>query len=479
MQMNWKMGVLGLALFLVLSGQSIFAQEVDLTGTWVGKLSVAGGSLALVMHFKKQGDGWTGTVDSPDQGAKGIPISSISLEGRNLEVKVDSVMGTYKATVSEDNKTLTGKWSQNNVSLDLVLTKGAKVSAPKRTQVPKPPFPYKAIEVKINNPKAKGVTLAGTLTVPNGKGPFPAVVLVSGSGPQNRDEELMGHKPFLVLADYLSRRGIAVLRYDDRGTHDSKGDFMTATTLDFASDSLAAVAFLKKRKEINPRKIGIVGHSEGGLVAPIAASQSNDVGFIVLMAGTGVTGEEILYLQSSLLARAGGASEEDIKLNRELQGAIFKIIREEKNDQRAAEKIIAAMDQFLAKQSEEKKAEIKDTVAALRIQARAMVNPWFRTFLTLDPAPYLKKTRVPVLAINGEKDLQVDADQNLPKIEAALKAGGNKRYTIKRMPNLNHLFQKSVTGSPMEYQSIEETINPAALKAIGDWIVKVVGPPAK
>ncbi|MDQ1274798.1 MAG: uncharacterized protein QG610_370, partial [Euryarchaeota archaeon] len=322
--------------------------------------------------------------------------------------------------------------------------------------------------------KEAGIRLAGTLTLPQSEGPFPAVILISGSGQQNRDEEILGHRPFLVLSDYLTRRGIAVLRVDDRGVGGSTGDFSQATTEDFARDVLAGIDCLKSREDIDSTRIGLIGHSEGGLIAPIVASSSSDVAFIVMMAGPGITGEEILYLQSDLIFRAEGVDNETIARNNALMKSIYSVIKEEQNDDIAAEKLQKLIMDEVANMSEEEKKNSGYSEEALEAQVNAqvqnLISPWMRSFLTYDPAPTLMKVTCPVLAINGEKDLQVPPEENLQAIEEALKAGGNRDYTVKELPGLNHLFQTAQTGSPSEYSKINETVSPVALELIGDWI---------
>jgi uncharacterized protein len=341
----------------------------------------------------------------------------------------------------------------------------AKSTALNRPQEPKKPYPYDEEEVGYEN-KRDGVKLAGTLTLPRGKGPFPAVLLITGSGSQDRNESLLGHKPFLVLADYLTRQGIAVLRVDDRGVGGSSGSVPNSTTENFAADVMAGIEFLKTRKEIDPKQIGLIGHSEGGLIAPMVAAQNDDVAFIVLMAGTGLTGEETLYQQGALILKAGGASAEQLAKQRATQESMFKILKWEKDPLTIEKRLHEALSSSLTEE-EKKKAE-----QAIAAQIKLVNTPWFCYFLTLDPRPVLRKVKCPVLAINGENDLQVPANKNLREIEAALKAGGNKDLTIVRLPKLNHLFQTSETGSPNEYIKIEETIAPVALRTIGDWILK-------
>ncbi|MBD0255480.1 MAG: alpha/beta hydrolase, partial [Cytophagales bacterium] len=298
---------------------------------------------------------------------------------------------------------------------------------------------------------------------------------ITGSGPQNRDEELMGHQPFLVMADYLSRRGIAVLRVDDRGVGKSTGDFGAATSRDFADDALAGVNFLKSRQDINPRQIGLVGHSEGGLIAPLVGTRSKDVAFMVLMAGPGVAGEAIIQRQTELIMKANGMAPEGIQSALDLQARMFDILRQETDAARAEEKMTEAVQQATATMTEAQKQASGLTGEGSRTLARRLNTPWFRFFLTYDPKPTLRQVKVPVLALNGEKDLQVTPKENLAAIAAALKEGGNRQVQTRELPGLNHLFQTAQTGSPTEYAQIEETLAPAALQQVGDWIAGQVG----
>ncbi len=464
-----------LALCGLLTLQPLVAEEPkapDIAGTWAGTLDLGAAKLRLVVDFKKKdGGGYTGTMDSPDQGAFGLEIDEVTLDKAAVKFTMKKIGGSYAGDVSANGKEIKGTWKQGPLSLPLVLKPGEKAAPPKRPQEPKPPFPYREEEVSYEN-KDGGIKFAGTLTLPKEGGPFPAVLLISGSGPQDRNEELLGHKPFLVLADYLTRRGIAVLRVDDRGVGGTTGKVMASTIEDHAGDALAGVAYLKSRPEIDGKKIGLVGHSEGGLVAPAAAVRSSDVAFIVLLAGTGVTGEEILYRQGELIAIAGGASAEAAAKNTAMQKKLFAVLKAESDDAAAAAKIDAIVKEETAKLSEDERKALEGLEEVGKAQLKMLFTPWFRHFLTYDPAPVLQKVKCPVLAINGEKDLQVDPKQNLPTIEAALKAGGNANFTLKELPGLNHLFQPCKTGAVSEYSQIEETINEAALAAVGDWIVK-------
>jgi len=462
-------------LLLIGSRQSIHAQaiqEKNFTGTWQGTLSVGNISLRLVFHFtaKPQG-GYKATLDSPDQGAFGIPTDTVIVQDSKIQVVMKAIAGAFKGTRPVGSDSIVGTWSQAGRDFPLVLKWSEKESEkPKRPQEPKKPYPYKEEEVTFANAKA-GILLAGTLTTPHQGGPFPAMVLISGSGPQDRDETVFGHKPFLVLADYLTRAGIAVLRYDDRGVGKSTGNFDSATTRDFAEDVKAGITFLKTRKDIRANCIGLIGHSEGAIIAPLVASESKDVALIVLLAGTGVPGEELISRQAELILSSMGVSQEDIKKNLELQRKIFAVVKSEKDTAVAGELLKSLVKASLDSAT---LSSAEATESAVQAQIKQINTPWFRYFLTYDPRPTLRKVRCPVLAIGGEKDLQVDPKQNLPEIESALRQGGNKDFTVKELPGLNHLFQTASTGAPIEYGKIEETLSPIALKLIADWILEKV-----
>ncbi len=446
-------------------------EAVDPGGVWQGTLLAGGMSLRLIIDIKKEGTGYSGTMTSIDQSPQKIPLSSVSLSQNKLHIEVKVIGGEFTGELNASCTSAVGTWEQGGNSLPLTLKRESKIPVVRRPQEPKRPYPYDEQEVAYDN-TIDHVKLAATLTLPRGKGPWPAVVLITGSGPQNRDEELLGHKPFLVLSDYLTRRGIAVLRADDRGIGKSTGNFTAATTADFANDTEAGVAYLKARPEIDPAHIGLIGHSEGGLIAPMVAARSQDVAFIVLMAGTGVIGEDILYAQSALIGKAGGESEAQIAEQKSLQKQMFAIAKQDGDAETKQKKVLALLKEALDKLPESEKKTVGDLDQFAKAQSGAVTSPWFRYFLSYDPAPALRKVTCPVLAINGSNDLQVPPKQNLPTITAALKAGGNKDFTVKELPGLNHLFQTSKTGSPSEYSQIEETIAPIALETMGDWILK-------
>ena len=447
--------------FLAASIVSAQPPAVPVAGSWEGTLDAMGTTIRIGVAITRQSDGTlTGTMNSPDQGAYGLPLTAISFTDRVLKFTLKIASGTFEGTLNDAGSEIAGTWQQALLVLPLTLKRVDTLSRPNRPQEPKPPFPYRSEDVTVAN-AAANVTLAGTLTLPDGPGPFPAVVFITGSGPQNRDEELLGHKPFLVLADYLTRRGIAVLRYDDRGIGKSTGDFGAATSEDFAGDALAAWEALRARTDIDPRRIGLLGHSEGGLIAPMLAARTPGIAFVVMLAGPGVTGEQIMLNQAALIMKANGASDAAIVANADVQKQIFTILREETATPRIIERLSAIL-----------VPGPKEASAALVKQSS---SPWMRYFALYDPAPALAKVTCPVLAMGGELDLQVPVDQNLPAIEAALKKGGNKDYSVVRLPGLNHLFQTCKKGTPGEYVQIEETMSPVALDTIATWVRKRTG----
>ncbi len=449
-------------------------EKKGIDGIWQGVLKVSGIELRIVFKINKhENDSLSATLDSPDQGAKDIPVSEVIFENDSLRLGVKVVNGNYKGFLKTDGMTIAGTWSQGGMSLPLDLKRIEKIPELKRPQMPKKPYPYNEEEVEYQNEKA-GIKLAGTLTTPKTEAPFPAVILISGSGAQDRDETIFEHRPFLILADYLTRLGIAVLRVDDRGVGGSTGKVSLSTSEDFAGDVLAGVEFLKTRKEIDSKKIGLIGHSEGGIIAPMVANKSDDIAFIVLMAGTGMTGEEILYLQAALIMKTQGVDDVKIAENRDQQEKMFAVMKQEPDSLKAAQKLRDILKKSLAEISNDEKEKMAGADAQINVQIKQVMNPWFRFFLTYDPRSALKKVKCPVLAINGEKDLQVPPKENLAAIEETLKQGGNSNYTIRELPGLNHLFQTAKIGSLSEYGKIEETISPTALKVIGDWILEQI-----
>jgi pimeloyl-ACP methyl ester carboxylesterase len=439
----------------------------SIEGNWKGSLKVAGTELPIsfLINYDLK-ESLTASLISQGQTIKADIITN---ENQELTIKFDKINGKFQGKFDRSNSTIMGIWTQGNQDFELKLQKGELPQDKPRPQELDKPYPYLEKEVKYQNKRAN-IILGGTLTYPSKEPPYPATILISGSGAEDRDETIFGHKPFLVLADYLTRRGISVLRVDDRGVGASTGIYMEATNADFASDVKAGIDFLKKQKEINPKKIGLIGHSEGGVIAPIVASNNSDVAFIVLMAGPGLTLEEILYMQGELIAKANEVSEELISKQRRIQEIMFSIIKKEKKLEIAEQKIRKAVSDEL-KQMKEKNLP-SSSQNSIDAQIKMVLSPWFRDFLTYDPKTALSKVKCPVLAINGEKDLQVPPKENLAAIEQALKEGGNNNYQIIELPSLNHLFQTAKTGAITEYAQIEETISQKALEVIGNWLIE-------
>ncbi len=456
----------------IITTQLSYSQKPDyklITGSWLGRIKTGALELRVIFNLSViEKDSLVATLDSPDQGAKGIKLGPVTFGGESLKISAGALLAEYNGTLKNDTL-IEGIWKQAANSIDLNLTKLKTSFILNRPQDPKPPFPYTSEDVTFLNEKFN-ITLSGTLTIPAGEGPFPAVIMITGSGPQNRNEELLGHKPFMVIADHLSRNGIAVLRYDDRGVGKSQGIYAAATSADLATDAGAAFSFLKNYPKINKEAIGLAGHSEGGIIAPIFASLNREVAFIVALAGTGVPGDQIIYRQSADISRNSGGDEKLIKESVSTNKKLFAIIKKEPDNNRASEKILASYKQML----EKKKMSAGDTEIALK-QLGQSLSPstltWFRSFIMTDPSLYWRKVSCPVLALNGSNDLQVSADINLNAIEKALKSAKNNNYKIVKLDGLNHLFQHSETGLPAEYGDIEETFAPEALNIITDWIL--------
>lgn len=447
---------------------SINLTAQDISGQWNGALKVQGIQLRLVINISKTADGYSATMDSPDQGVKGIPIAQTTFENSILKFAIPSATIEYIGELSEDE--FTGTFKQNGQEFPMNLSRIAiEEVVAKRPQEPVKPYSYYSEEVTFQNVK-ENISLAGTLTLPKKEGNFPVVILISGSGPQNRDEELLDHKPFLVLSDYLTKNGVAVLRYDDRGVEKSTGNFNAATSADFATDVESAIAYLKTRKEINKNKIGLIGHSEGGLIAPMVASKSKEVAFIVLLAGPGIPGNELLLLQKELIERAMGVSEAEIKEGLESNAKLFDVVIQSVDIQKLKVDLTTKLNEMFANNPSTEIPNGMTKEQFIAMQVDQIATPWMNYFIKYNPKLALEKVKCPVLALNGEKDLQVPPKENLAAINNALHKGGNKNVTTKELLNLNHLFQESETGAPAEYGTIEQTFAPIALEEIKNWI---------
>lgn len=438
---------------------------------WLGELSVGFTKLRILIHLGKNADKKDiATFDSLDQGQKGIAFDVVTITETKVKLENTQLKLIYEGSFDAERKELKGTWRQGLAPLTLHLKLVDVEPEAKRPQTPKAPFPYDEQQVTYDS-LAPGVKLAGTLTIPKTAGPHPAVILITGSGAQDRDETIFAHKPFFVIADALTRRGIAVLRVDDRGVGGSTGS-PDATSADFAEDVKGGVAFLKTRKEIHPQKIGLLGHSEGGIIALMIAAEQKDTAFIVLLAGSTISGKEVLFGQGDALLKASGASEADRATQRKIQEKLFAVVSSTKDNVAAQKAMKAALDELMPSLTEEARKSLKENEAAALGQLSTLTSKWFRFFLDYDPRTAAERVACPVFALNGSLDLQVLPQDNLPALKTALAKAGNKDFEVREYPKLNHLFQTSETGQVSEYGRIEETIAPQVLIDIGDWIVK-------
>lgn len=452
---------------LIILMATTFAIAQDITGTWNGKLEFQGIQLRLVVNIAQNEAGvYSGTMDSPDQGAKGIPLGNINFTDNSLTFSVPAAGVQYKGNLKDG--IITGTYSQAGASLPLNLSKGLGVNRP---QEPKAPFPYHSENITFKNEKA-GIKLAGTLTIPEKTGNYPAVILISGSGPSDRNEEIADHKPFLLLADHLTKNGIAVLRFDDRGVGESGGEFQKATSADFATDVEAAFNYLKTRTEINKKKIGLLGHSEGGMIAPMVAKKNREIAFVVLLAGPGIKISELMVLQNYTLGKISGLSEEALASSKAQNKMIYDVVINENDPKIRKDKVTALIKADMGADLAAQGATEEQVERYAESEAQGILSPWFVYFLKYNPEQALKNTKCPILALNGSKDVQVTPDENLNGIKLATAA--NKKVTIKKLDGLNHLFQECTTGLPQEYGNIEQTMSPAVLSEVSRWIKQQV-----
>lgn len=439
--------------------------------SWTGSLDVGAVRLRLVFHLKPEGETLTATLDSPDQGAKGIPLDEVTLDAAMIRIESKKMKAVFNGKLNATSDRIEGTWSQGGREFPLVLERAVGAQERRRPQTPRPPFAYQVEEVTYPH-QTEDFHFAATLTYPTASEHLPAVVLISGSGAQDRDESIFEHKPFAVLADHLTKAGMMVLRVDDRGVGGTGRDKnpQDDTTSDFASDVSSSLAYLRSRKEADPDKIGLIGHSEGALVGAMVAAEDRGVAFLVLLAGPGVPGDELLVLQSEKFARASGAGETEVSSLKDLQGRIFSIIRNQPDidaGKREARAILLA--EYTKLSDEERKAA--GSADSFVDQHSAVIGiPWFRYFITYDPKSALSKVTCPVLALTGTKDLQVPPEQNLPRIQQWLTQGHAKDVSVRELPELNHLLQSAKTGLATEYGELEETIAPIALNEISDWL---------
>jgi uncharacterized protein len=435
----------------------------DVVGSWMGVLHVADLELRIAFTIQvDQAGSLTAEWHSVDEAVYDIPVVDIQYDGQRLTLDLDVATAIFEGRLVSGRVSfqLDGLWRQGAQAFPLKLKPVEEIPRPIRPQEPRPPFPYMAYEVAFDNVQA-GVQLAGTLTMPPGPGPFPAVITISGSGSQDRNSTFFEHKPFWVLADYLTRVGIAVLRYDDRGVGGSTNAETEATTADLAGDVGAAVSFLVNHPGIDPNRIGLIGHSEGGIIAPMVATEIENIALIALLGGAALPGAQILLDQNEDILRAQGGAEPNIEIRLTYLHRVFQILENYPDDVMAQKEIKEA---FIQIHGPGTSSEELDNEAA------AWISPWMRFFVLYDPGPTLGQVGCPILALYGGLDIQVEAKQNLSAMEAILEQAGHPDYLIQELPDLNHLFQTAQTGVLEEYAQIEETFSPVALNLIGTWI---------
>lgn len=459
--------------------QSTQAQEKFLS-SWEGRLEEVG--LSLVFHFEKDEAGnFLAKMDSPDQGAFGIKMDMVTLTESTVYTEMKQFGLSYKGTLVNDT-TIDGALTQG-ATFKFILHKqrpGLK-NRKEKAQTPVPPFPYDVEEVTFPSSEPN-VLLSGTITKPQGNGKkFPAVVLISGSGPQNRDEQIGNHKPFAVIADFLTRQGFIVLRFDDRGVGKSTGIFSTATSADFAKDVEGAVAFLLKRDDVDKKQLGLIGHSEGGMIAPMVAAQRNDIAFLILLAGPGIPVQELMVEQNMAIFRIAGVDSTQTELYGKMYGQIAKTVLNHTDSAKLHQQLMALIQQHVSGMDKHFVTMLNlhtpDNVAAYaKSMAEEMGSPWMRYFLNYNPQPVLKKVRAHVLALNGEKDIQVLATSNLNGIENSLKKGAARSYKTMMVPGVNHLFQQCTTCNIQEYMQLEETFSEKTLNTMGEWLKSIISP---
>ncbi|MBC6991342.1 alpha/beta hydrolase family protein [Hymenobacter sp. BT491] len=471
-----------LVALLLASAPAAFGQRAalpNLTGQWTGSLRIpTGSSLQLLLHMRDANGRRSATLDIPTQDVQDVAVDRVESRGDSVLLFLTDMKAQFAGRLAPDGRQLKGTWRQNNARLPLMLQRESAEPTPayakgnarlKRPQEPVPPLPYRSEEVRFSNANA-GVQLAGTLTLPPGKGPFPVAVLLTGSGPQDRDEAVFGHRPFLVIADYLTRQGLAVLRFDDRGVGQSTGDSKNVTAVDYAQDAQAAMTYLRSRPDINSKQIGLIGHSEGGAAGVRTAAQGLSPAFLVLLGTAGLPGSEVAVRQALDMARFKTSDPNVLANVEKRQRAAIQVVQRTLDNAQAQEQIVKIMLPDIPLPAE----QANQLKAVVHAQAATMTTPAFRFLLSDNPQQTLRAVKCPVLALIGSKDLQVAPDANLQAIDKALKASGNRDVTVRELPGLNHMFQTATTGNIAEYSQIQETVSPVALRTMSDWLIKHV-----
>lgn len=459
------LGVLAADSGLAQPSRAVSTDTSAFVGSWMGTLTLGGTDLRVVFHLEREADGrLSGTMDSPDQGATDLSISRVLVQADTLRLEVPSIAGAYAGVLEDDTRTLEGQWVQGGARLPLTLEKTEKPPTVRRPQEPTEPYPYATETVTFRNAEA-GVTLEGTLSRPETDGPVPAVVLVAGAGPDDRDGTVDGHRPFFVLADAFTRRGLAVLRFDERGVGGSTGTQEGATMADLSADVVAAVEALSQRPDIDSTRLGLIGHGEGGLIAPLVTTRTDQVDFLVLLGTPGLPGDQILAAQLDRRIRDQGADRRTRALQRGVQQRIFEVLKQDADSATIASQLRRIMLETEGIRGEE----------TITREIQRLMDPWLRFYISHDPRETLREVTVPVLAIAGGQDQQVAPDTNQAAIEQSLGASDAPIYTVQTLDSLNHRFQTVDDESPAAYGRIEETFAPGAIDVIVDWIDEHVG----
>jgi alpha/beta superfamily hydrolase len=438
---------------------SLFAQ--DITGNWTGMITGPKGSIEINFSISKKQNTLESSIDVPFNGIFEFKAEQTTFKDSILIMTFPKLNLVYEGKFKNPSK-ITGDLSRGGNPITLNL-KPVKTNI-KRPQEPKPPFDYYTENVAFKN--SEGIPIKGTLSLPKKNGKFPVVIIISGSGPHDRVGEMYRHKPYLVIADHLTKNGIGVLRYDERGIGESGGDFKTATISEFSDDVSSAVTYLKTRKDIDKKKIGLVGHSLGGIIGPKVASERNDVSFLVLMAAPGLNGDELMLMQKAAFEKEMGLNDEQVEFGQKMMKNTFAIITETNLDNKTLKD---SLHSFYIKNYGLMIPENQREAMVNQIGSSEVVS-----LIRSQPSEFLEKVNCPVLAINGSKDLQVTPKKNLEAIKTSLEKNGNSDFKILEFENLNHLFQESETGSLTEYAQIEQSISPDVLKKITSWISEQV-----
>ena len=460
----------------LLSVTTLSAQK-KYVGLWEGKMNV-GVEVRIVFKISlAEANKLTASFDVPDQGLKDVKVSSVEIINDSLKLEISQFNASY-AGILENDSLINGRFQQQ-MSMPLQLKKIQQIIEKVRAQTPVPPFPYKSEDI-VYKSRDNSISYGATITIPNGKGPFPAVMLLTGSGQQNRDEEIGGHKPFAVIADHLTKNGFVVLRADDRGMGKTTGDVVTATSYDFAQDASRGFDYLLNRKEVNKKKIGFIGHSEGGMIAQLLGAERSDINFIVSLAGPGSKITQLMNEQNRAIFEKAGLSKEYIDQYAILYDSMLQIIIQ--HDKYSFDSVLS---QTLTKWIESTLSNvvlfttgIKDENSKKEFISSSSAlanNDWFRYFIRYNPEEQIKHFKGHYLALNGDKDIQVLSKSNLQALEAALKNGKAKSYEIHELKGLNHLFQECIKCTTYEYVELDQTISPTVLDLMTSWLKKTVG----